>query len=297
MHRRESKIGSIFDIFNVIFLCLLGLITLYPFVYIASVSISDINAIIRQSIYLWPVGFSLDAYSLVFSDVKILMAYFNTLWYTGIGTFINVIIVTLAAYPLSRKYYSQRNWIMIYFAITMFFSGGLVPTYLLVNQLGLYNTRWAIILPGAVSVWNLVIARVFFTNTIPQELTDAAKIDGAGEFMIYLKIVLPLSKAIMAVLVLYSGVAHWNNFFGPLIYLVDQDKFPLSLYLRRVLITGINIEAEMRPDLYTDSIKNQAILEQVKHATIMVTMLPIMCSYPFLQKYFVKGVMIGSLKG
>lgn len=297
MIERRSTASRIFDTFNVTFLILIALTTLYPFILIISTSISEVNAIIRQQVILWPVGLNLQAYGLVFASKGIILAYYNSLWYTFVGTFINVIVTTLCAYPLSRRYYSLRNPLMVYFAITMFFSGGLVPTYLLVNQLGLYNTRWAIILPGALSVWNLVIARVFFANTIPQDLTDAAKIDGASEFTTYWRIVMPLSKAVIAVLVLYYGVGHWNNFFGPLIYLNSPNLFPLAIYLRRVLITGIVIEVEMRPDLYTDTMENFAILEQIKHATIIVTMLPIMASYPLLQKYFIKGVMIGSLKG
>ncbi|NLG25282.1 MAG: carbohydrate ABC transporter permease [Clostridiales bacterium] len=289
--------GWAFDIVNMLLLTLLAGVTLYPFVYIISVSISSVNAVLRSEVWLWPVGFSLESYQLVFRGEELVTSYMNTLWYTGVGTALNVVVTVMAAYPLSRQNYTMRGPLMVFFAITMFFSGGLVPTYILVNQLGLYDSRWAIVLPGILSVWNLVIARVFFQSNLPQEMTEAARIDGAGETMIFLKIALPLSKAIVAILVLYYAVGHWNNFFGPLIYLKSPGKYPMSLYLRKVLMTGVKLEAEATPDMYTDTIKNRALLEQLKHAVIVVTMLPIITVYPFLQKYFVKGVMVGALKG
>ena len=296
-HIKRSASSKVFDVLNIVILTFLAMVTLYPFIYIISFSISDVNAVLKNEVWLFPVGFSYSAYDLVFRGEELVTSYMNTFWYTGVGTALNVLVTIAAAYPLSRQNYSVRGPLMIYFSITMFFSGGLVPTYILVNQLGLYDSRWAIVLPGILSVWNLVIARVFFTANIPQEMTEAARIDGAGEFIIFFRIALPLSKAIIAILILYYAVGHWNNFFSPLIYLKSSDKFPMSLYLRKVLMTGVKIEAESVPDMYTDTIQNRAILEQLKHAVIVVTMLPIIMAYPFLQKYFVKGVMVGALKG
>ncbi len=286
------------DVSIVVTVLVLAAVTVYPFLYIVSASLSDAGALARQQVVLWPVGLTLDAYRLVFSSQDILLSYYNTIWYTLVGTAISVVLTTAGAYPLSRKGYSLRKPIMVVITITMFFSGGLIPYFLLVNQLGLYNTRWAIVVPGAVSAWNLVMARVFFQSTIPEELTDAARIDGANDVTIFYRIVVPLSKPILAVLALYYGVAHWNDFFGPLIFVSNPRLQPLSLYLRKVLImaqargsTTQSAEEMLRAWV------NMAVVERVKHATIVVALLPIMLTYPFLQKYFVKGVMIGSLKG
>jgi len=285
----------IFDVFNVIILAILGASTLYPFLYTLSASLSNVEAVARQQVLLWPIKPTLESYKLVFSNSEILLAYYNTIWYTVVGTFVNVLMTTAAAYPLSRKGYSLRSIIMVYITITMFFGGGLIPTYILVNRLGLYNTRWAMIIPTAVSAWNLMMARVFFQATIPEELTDAAKIDGANEVIIFFRIVLPLSMPILAVLALYYGVAHWNDFFNPLIYISNPNLQPMSIYLRKVLIVAQVYGGEMGGEML-ETLGNMALAEKVKFATAIVALLPIMMSYPFLQRYFVKGVMIGALK-
>jgi putative aldouronate transport system permease protein len=285
----------IFDVFNVIILAILGASTLYPFLYTLSASLSNAEAVARQQVLLWPIKPTLESYKLVFSNSEILLAYYNTIWYTVVGTFVNVLMTTAAAYPLSRKGYSLRSIIMVYITITMFFGGGLIPTYILVNRLGLYNTRWAMIIPTAVSAWNLMMARVFFQATIPEELTDAAKIDGANEVIIFFRIVLPLSMPILAVLALYYGVAHWNDFFNPLIYISNPNLQPMSIYLRKVLIVAQVYGGEMGGEML-ETLGNMALAEKVKFATAIVALLPIMMSYPFLQRYFVKGVMIGALK-
>lgn len=289
--------GKVFDIFNVIILALIAFITIYPFIYIISASLSDVNAILRQEVYLLPKGITIEAYKMVFRQGEIVSAYYNTIWYTVVGTIINVLLTTSAAYPLSRKTYSIRSHVMLYIAITMYFSGGMVPEFILVNNLGLYNTRWVMVILGAVSASRLIIARVFFQESIPEELTDAAKIDGANDIDIYFRIVLPLSKAIIAVLTLQYAVSHWNEFFKALIYISDNELHPLALYLRRLLVMGTSAEFSDEVGLaYTDEFKLFAIQQQFKFASIVVTMLPIMCFYPFLQKHFVKGVMIGAIK-
>jgi len=292
---RKSVGERIFDVFNVIILAILGASTLYPFLYTLSASLSNAEAVARQQVLLWPIKPTLESYKLVFSNSEILLAYYNTIWYTVVGTFVNVLMTTAAAYPLSRKGYSLRSIIMVYITITMFFGGGLIPTYILVNRLGLYNTRWAMIIPTAVSAWNLMMARVFFQATIPEELTDAAKIDGANEVIIFFRIVLPLSMPILAVLALYYGVAHWNDFFNPLIYISNPNLQPMSIYLRKVLIVAQVYGGEMGGEML-ETLGNMALAEKVKFATAIVALLPIMMSYPFLQRYFVKGVMIGALK-
>ncbi|MEG1687956.1 MAG: carbohydrate ABC transporter permease, partial [Angelakisella sp.] len=235
----------------------------------------------------------------VFADKQIFQAYYNTLWYTLVGTTINIIVTLPAAYALSRTKYCLKKPVMFFFSVTMFFSGGMVPSYLLIQNLHLYNTRWAMVLPGAISVFNLVMARTFFSSTIPDELAESAKIDGANDLQIFIKIVLPLSKAIIAVLVLYYGVGHWNAFFNALIYLRDQELAPLSIYLRRLLILGTtNYGSAGISDfmMVDDQMAIMGITQRMKYCSIVVTMLPIMLVYPFFQKYFAKGVMVGSLK-
>ncbi len=285
-----------FDAANTILLALLALITIYPFLYILGASFSSEDALARQQVILWPVGFTLDSYKIVFSTDEVLLAYGNTIFYTVVGTFLNVLMTTAAAYPLSRKGYSLRSPLMIFLVITMYFSGGLIPFYLLVNQLGLINTRWAVIIPGAVSAWYLLLARVFFQSTIPEELTDAAKVDGANDVVIFFSIVLPLSMPIVAVLALYYGVGHWNDFWGPLIFLNDPNLEPLSLYLRKILILSYTYGGETSSADILRAWASMALVERVKYASIIVTLVPIILTYPFLQRYFVKGVMIGALK-
>jgi putative aldouronate transport system permease protein len=286
----------IFNASNIIFLALISFITIYPFIYVISSSISSLDAIVKQEIYFLPKGINFDAYKMAFNDKIFLTAYFNTIWYTVVGTFINVILTTSAAYPLSRKSYSIRSQLMLFVAVTMYFSGGLVPEFILVNNLGLYNTRWIMVILGAVNVYNLVITRVFFQSTIPEEISEAAKIDGANDFVIFFKIVLPLSEAMIAVLTLMYAVGHWNEFFKALVYLSDSQLQPMALYMRKLLITGGAAANEEAGMAFYDEFKVLAVNQQFKFASIIITMLPIMCFYPFLQKYFVKGMMIGAVK-
>ncbi|HOJ10754.1 MAG TPA: carbohydrate ABC transporter permease [Clostridiales bacterium] len=299
MAMKMSMGEKVFEKFNYIILTILAFLTVYPFIYIISNSVSSLDAIMKQEVYLLPKGINIDSYKLVFKHGGILTAYYNTIWYTVVGTAISVFLTTSSAYPLSRKTYSIRSQLMVYFAITMYFGGGLVPVFILVNQLGLYNTRWVMVILGAVGVSNMVIARVFFQTNVPEEMTDAARIDGANDVIIYFKIALPLSKAVVAVLTLQYAVSHWNDFFKAMIYLNETHLQPLALYLRRLLIMGTAVEfaGEQEERLREmDQFALNAVSQQFKYASVVITMLPIMCFYPFLQKYFVKGIMVGAIK-
>lgn len=282
-----------FDVVNYTLLALFSFAMLYPFVYTFSMSISSPVYAVQNVIVLLPKGFSLESYKLVFRDSEIWRSYYNTLWYTGVGTSINVFLTVLSAYPLSKKQYFLRNTLMIFVAFTMFFSGGLIPSFILVTQLGLYNTRWAIILPGAISAWNLILARTFF-ESIPESMDEAAVIDGASQLRILTRIYLPLSMPIIAVLVLFYAVGHWNSYFSALLYLPDKTLQPMQLYLRKVLTMANN---EIIGSQMAIGYERSLATMQLKYTVVIVTILPIICVYPFLQKYFVKGVMIGAIKG
>jgi putative aldouronate transport system permease protein len=294
---RQSAGETSFDVLNYLLLAILGITTTYPLIFVIANSLSGNDALLRAEVFLWPKEFTWEAYESIFIDGGIFLAYYNTLWYTVVGTLVNVALTLMAAYPLSRKGYSLRSGVMVFLAITMFFSGGMVPTYLLIRSLGLYNSRWVMVIPAAVGTMNIVITRVFFQTNVPEELTDAARIDGAHGIQIFYLIAIPMSKPIIAVLSLFYGVGHWNDFMTPLIYLQNSDLHPLSLYLRRILVLGTtNYETSRDVLLWEDVLTIQAVTLRIKYATIVVTMLPIMVAYPFLQKYFVKGVMIGALK-
>lgn len=269
-------------------------ITLYPFVFVLSMSISDPVAVVRREVFLLPKGFSLDAYRTVLNDPVVLRSYYNTIWYTGVGTTLNVVFTMMAAYPLSKRNFSARRVLMFLFVLTMFFSGGLIPMFVLVVKLGLYATRWAIVIPPLIATFNLIICRTFF-QTLPEDLFECARIEGAGEWRIVYKIVAPLSKPIIAVLVLFYGVNHWNSFFPALLYLPKVDLQPIQLYLRRVLIQA-SPEAVQQFET-GEAGEGIMAMVQIKFAVMIVAVLPILLLYPFLQRYFVKGVLIGALKG
>ncbi|MCU6712811.1 carbohydrate ABC transporter permease [Paenibacillus sp. J5C_2022] len=288
----QKTIGErLSDLFIIGVNLLVIVVTLYPFLYVLSMSISDPVFAMRKEVYLFPKGFSVEAYGIVFENPDIWIAYYNTLWYTIVGTSISVVVTVMAAYPLSRSTFFARNPLMFFFAFTMFFTGGLIPTYIIVNSLNLYDTRWAVILPGAISAFNIIIARTFF-QSIPESLQESAKIDGANEARILWSIMLPLSKPITAVLVLFYAVGYWNNYFSSLIYLSNAKLQPLQLYLFKILVK----QQDSLMEGMTDQFERALVGTQVKYAAIMVTILPIICLYPFLQKYFVKGVMIGAVK-
>lgn len=291
---RKTLEDIIFDIVVYTGVTFAFIVTLYPFIYVLSMSISDPGAVLRKEVFLWPKGFSLQAYERVLQDKSIWQSYYNTVWYTGVGTILNLIFTIMAAYPLSKKNFSARGFFTFIFVFTMFFSGGLIPAFILVVKLGLYNTRWAIVIPPLIYTFNLIICRTFF-QTLPEDLFECARIEGAGEWRIVWKIVLPLSTPIVAVLALFYGIGHWNSFFPALLYLPNGKLQPIQLYLRRVLIQA-SPEAIQQFETGEAGRGVMAML-QIKYAVMIVAILPITLLYPFLQKYFVKGVMIGALKG
>lgn len=291
MAMKRRMIEIIFDTVNYFVLFLLMLVTLYPFFYILVASMSDPLKVLQSgSLLLWPQGFNVDAYKMVFRNPMILVGYRNTVMYVVSGTAINLLLTSFGAYVLSRKDLYGRNFFMVLIVFTMFFSGGLIPTYLLINQLNMVNTVWAIIIPSAISTWNLIVMRTSF-EAIPDSMVESAKMDGGNDFTVLFKIVLPLSLPIIAVMTLFYSVGHWNSWFGAMIYLRERNLYPLQLILREILIT--NSVDSMTAGLTGDT---APIAENIKYATIIIATLPILMIYPFLQKYFVKGVMIGALK-
>ncbi|MBO9605281.1 MAG: carbohydrate ABC transporter permease [Paenibacillaceae bacterium] len=283
----------LFDGCNIAFLTLLCAGTLYPFLYVLLASLSDPIELIRtRGPILIPQGFSWEAYRLVLSNPMISVGYANTLLYVVAGTALNLLLTSFGAYALSRPALMLRNPIMMMIVFTMFFSGGLIPNYLLVSELGMLDSRWALIIPSAISTYNLIIMRTSFQG-IPSGLEESAKLDGANDFTILFRIILPLSLPVVSVMILFYGVSHWNAWFNALIYLRDRDLYPLQLVLREILITNST-------DTLTTGAGEQGkalIGETIKYASIIVATVPVLFLYPFLQKYFVKGVMIGAVKG
>lgn len=289
----KLSIGErVFEVFNILFMILLCLVTLYPFYYVLIASFSDPSWIVKQRGLIWlPEGFNLDAYVRVLDNPMILQGYMNTLFVVTVGTLINVFMTALGAYGLSRQNVMWKNPIMFFIVFTMFFSGGLIPNYLLVSELGMLDSLWALIIPGAISAFNLIIMRTAF-HGVPISLEESAKLDGANDFTVLFRIILPLSLPVIAVMILFYGVGHWNSWFNALIYLRDRELYPLQLVLREILITN-STDSMMTG---TNAADTMPIGETIKYATIVVATVPILVLYPFLQKYFVKGVMIGAIK-
>ncbi|MBT9778655.1 ABC transporter permease subunit [Clostridium sp. MCC353] len=269
-------------------------ITLYPLIFVLSASISSPMEVFQGNVWLLPKGINFEAYKQVFLNKKIWTGYRNTIFYTCLGTMIATTLSISAAYPLARRKLYGKKFFMTYFMITMFFNGGMVPTYLIVQKLGLYDTVWAVILVNMVTVYNIIVAKTYIQSTIPEELYEAAEIDGCGDIRVFFKVVLPLSAPILAVLTLFYGVAYWNNYFNGLIYVGSSDKYPLQLILRDILLS--NATSEMIESMETD-INKLMVSESLKYAVVVVSSVPMLILYPFLQKFFVKGVMIGSVKG
>ncbi len=284
-----------FDTANYILLSILMLIVLYPLYFIIIASISNPDLVNSGKLWIFPRELTMEGYRRIFADSSIWLGYRNTLLYTGLGTFINVVLTLTAGYALSRGDMPGRGLFMFLITFTMFFGGGLIPTYLLVKNLGMVNTIWAMVIPNAVSAFNIIITRTFFQSTIPSELLEAAVIDGCSNTRFFTRIVLPLSMPIVAVMVLFSAVGHWNSYFQALIYLKDDELYPLQIVLRNILISN-DVSGNMIDDLANLS-EQQRIGELMKYGIIMVASLPVLILYPFVQKYFVKGVMIGSIKG
>jgi putative aldouronate transport system permease protein len=271
----------------------------YPLVYIVSSSFSSTRAVTSGQVWLWPVSPSLAGYSAVFKNQGILSGYANSAFYTLFGTLINVAVTIMAAFPLSRKDFYGRGFFMFLFTFTMLFSGGLIPYYLVVRALGMVNTRWALLVPSAMAVYQVIIARTFFQTSIPSELSDAAEIDGSSDLGFLFRIVMPLSTAIVAVLSLMYAVGNWNSYFTALIFLNDAAKYPLQIILRNILILNAFDPASIatRGIDTRKMVELQGLSDLLKYALIVVASLPVLILYPFVQRYFVKGVLIGSLKG
>ena len=297
---KDTKADKVFMGFNYIFVILSVAIVLYPLIYIISASISNPQAVNSGEMWLFPKGFTMEGYKTILQNNSIWRGYLNTIYYTVLGTSINLIVTLPAAYALSRPDFYGHKTFTTFMLITMFVSGGLIPSYLLVKNLHMLNTVWALVLPGAVSVYNIVVTRTFFQTTIPREMEEAAIIDGCSDFKLFFKIILPLSTPIIAVMALFYGVGHWNSYFSALIYLSDKSMYPLQMVLREILVlndmsstpTG-GMTAEMAELMYS----KQQLAAIIKYGVMIVSTLPIIVVYPFLQKYFVKGMMVGSVKG
>lgn len=270
-------------------------ITLYPFLYVISISFSSVDAIDKQKVVLWPVGFTLSGYQMVLQYKELWVSFYNTLWYTVVGTLMNIVATCLAAFPLSRQQFFLRRKLNFFIAFTMYFSGGLIPVYMLITSLGLYNTRWVMVLPVLVITFNVMICRSAFEG-IPNEIFESASIDGANELTMLYRLAVPIIKPTLAVLTLYYAVFHWNNFFSALLYLGKQDMQPLQMFLRRVLIMASPEVMQKMGGTMTSGALAVSTL-QVRYVSIVVSILPIVTIYPFIQRYFVKGITLGAVKG
>lgn len=295
MNRKKAKnkkpqgFGSrAFDVINGILLAFVGIIMFYPMFYVFIVSISGSQYINQGQVTLFPRGINFEAYKVVFQNKAIWTGYKNTILYAAFGTFINIVCTAMCAYPLSRKDLYGRGPITVIITLTMFINGGLIPTYLVINQLHLLNTMWAIVLPPAISTYNMIVMRTSFSS-IPESLIESAYLDGANDIQILLKIILPLSKPILATMTLFYAVTHWNSYFPAMIYLNDQAKYPVQVIMRDIVIQG-DLSADIAGSV-------NVIATNYKYAVIVISVVPILMVYPLLQKYFTKGVMVGAVKG
>ncbi len=293
----KSYSDKIFDVVNLIVMCVLLLIFIWPMWFVLIASFSDPNQLWLGNVILWPKGFTLEAYEKLLEYTDIWIGYKNTILYTVVGTLVNLILTVTLAYPLSRKDFLPRKFIMIMLVITMYFSGGLIPTYLVVKNLGMVNNFWAMIIPGAISTYNVLVVRTYFLNSIPNELHEAAKLDGANNLQFFGKIALPLAKPVVAVVGLYYAVGHWNDYYTALIFLYDKEKFPLTCFLKNLII---DTSTAMKGSFGSSASEMESMIrlaQSLKYSTIIVAVIPMLIVYPFVQKFFVKGVMIGSIKG
>ncbi len=290
----EAKGDTVFTAVVYSILFVLAAIVLYPLVYVVSASFSSPNALVKGEVFLWPIRPTISSYQAVIRESRLWLGYQNTILYTVVGVSINVALTILGAYPLSRKDLIGRNAIMMLITFTMFFSGGMIPLYIIIKQMKMINTLWAVILPGAISVTNLIIARTFFATSIPYELQESAFVDGCSNLRTLVSIILPLSMPIVAVLLMFYGVAQWNAYFNAMMYLTDSKTYPLQIILREILMTNSIADAT---DTTMNSVDQILLFEGMKYAVVIVASLPVMCLYPFLQRYFVKGAMIGAIKG
>lgn len=288
----SEKVFTILDYFLLIFAIV---VIAYPLIYIVSASFSSPEAVISGKVFLWPVDVTFRGYKAVFQNPKIMVGLRNSVFYTVVGTAINIVMTMLCAFPLSRKEFTARNKVAAFFVFTMYFSGGLVPTYILVNKLGMVNTVWAMLIPTAMSSYNMIICRTYMVNSIPDELYEATQIDGGSPWQYFVKIVTPLCKPIIAVLVLYYGVAKWNDYYNAMIFIKNDALQPLTIIMREILIQN-KVDYTMIKDARQAS-EMAGLTQLLKYSTIVVASVPVLALYPFVQKYFVEGVMVGSVKG
>lgn len=296
---KRCKEDVIFDTVIFIVLTILLLIVAYPLWWVIISSVSDPKAVSGGQVIWHPIGFTLKGYLEVFKDDSIVRSFLNSVLYTVCGVLVNLAVTLPTAYALSRDRFSGKKAITMFYVITMFFSGGLIPTYLVVQNMHLLDTMWALILPGCLSVYNMIVARTFFKTNISEELYEAAEIDGCTQGRFFFQIALPLSGAITAIMVLYYGVGHWNSYFSGLIYLSDQNKYPLQLVLRSILITNESAlqQAATTAEARAALNEKKELIEVMKYSLIIISSIPVLVLYPFIQRHFVKGVMIGSVKG
>ncbi|MEC0174570.1 carbohydrate ABC transporter permease [Paenibacillus favisporus] len=286
MKIKESFGSKLFDAVNIFLMSILIIVMVYPLVYVFSASISDNAMVMSGRVVLWPKAINLIAYERLLGNPDLWISYWNTIRYTAFQTFLSLAVTSAMAYPLAKKGLPGRPLILFLAAFTLMFGGGMIPTFLVVQKLGLLDTMWAIVLPSLVSTWYLFIMRTFFEG-LPEELEDAATIDGCGTMQVFLKIVLPLSLPVLVSIGLFTAVNQWNSFFDALIYLNDRSMYPLQIMLRNIIIAGSNVQGEGNTDY----------IETLKYAMITIATVPILCVYPFIQKYFVQGTMIGGIKG
>lgn len=293
--QKRNKGDKVFYFLVTLILTVFFLMVLYPCLFVIAASFSSSSAVQAGKVYLWPVDFSLVGYEIMLQTKDVWTGFANSVFYTVTATAINLVMTMLCAYALARDDMPGGSVFMMYFTFTMFFSGGMIPNYLLVKNLGFLNTRWAILIPGALNVYNMIIARTYIRASIPEELLEASRMDGCSDFRYMCQVVLPLSKAVMAVLVLYYGVAHWNEYFNAMIYLTNEKLYPLTIFLREILQANtVDPSTVSDPEM---QMKLAELANVMKYSLIVITMIPIMMIYPFVQKYFVKGVMIGAVKG
>ncbi len=283
-----------FDVILILLSVIIMVIIAYPLFFVVIASFSDPQAVLGGKITFWPVGFNLESYKMILKEPKIWNGYRNTIFYTVLGTFINFILTTLTAYPLSRKDMPCRKLLTFFITFTMLFGGGMIPVYMVVRGLNLTDTIWAMVIPGAISTYNMLVMKNYFQSSIPEELHEAAAIDGCGHFQSLLKVILPLSTPIIAVIILFYAVGHWNAFFNAIIYLRDQRLYPLQIILREIMLQN-SLEAVGGDmiGMYEKVMRG----ETMKYAVILVASAPVLAFYPFVQKYFVKGIMVGAVKG
>lgn len=296
---KRCREDVIFDTVIFIILTLILFVVAYPLYWVIISSFSDPTAVSAGKVLLRPIGFTLKGYAEVFKNSQVMRGFFNSIVITFVGVCVNLAVTLPTAYALSRDNFSGKKPITVFYMITMFFGGGMIPTYLVVKNMHLLNTIWALVLPGCLSVYNMIVARTFFKSNISEELYEAGEIDGCTQSRFFFQIALPLSKAIIAIMVLYYGVGHWNSYFSALLYISDQDKYPLQLVLRNILITNQTALSQTATTAAARAAlqEQQQLIDVMKYSLIIISSVPVLIMYPLVQKHFVKGVMIGSVKG